>query len=128
MDEAQTFAPSSPATPCTESTLALAQQARKYGLGLVFATQAPRGLHNRIVGNATTQFYGFLNAPAQIQAVREIAAQKGGEVLDISRLKTGTFYVASERIALQKVASPMCLSHHPKSPLTAMEILDLAAH
>src|SRR5690606_2042944 len=47
MDEAQTFAPSGASTPCTKSTLALASQARKYGLGLVFATQAPKGLHNR---------------------------------------------------------------------------------
>jgi DNA helicase HerA-like ATPase len=35
--------------------VALASQARKYGLGL-FATQAPRGIHNRIAGNAATQF------------------------------------------------------------------------
>lgn len=38
MDEAQNFAPSSAATPSTASTLALASQARKYGLGLIFAT------------------------------------------------------------------------------------------
>ena len=63
MDEAQTFAPSGAMTACTQSTLALASQARKYGLGLVFATQAPKGLHNRIPGNAATQFFGLLNAP-----------------------------------------------------------------
>ena len=43
MDEAQTLAPSTGTTACTASTLALASQARKYGLGLVFATQAPQG-------------------------------------------------------------------------------------
>jgi DNA helicase HerA-like ATPase len=42
IDEAQTLAPSSGTTACTASTLALVAQARKYGLGLVFATQAPR--------------------------------------------------------------------------------------
>jgi DNA helicase HerA-like ATPase len=26
----------------------LVSQARKYGLGLIFATQAPKGLHNQI--------------------------------------------------------------------------------
>ena len=60
MDEAQTFAPASGKTPCTSSSIALASQARKYGLGLVFATQAPKGLHNQISGNATTQFFGLL--------------------------------------------------------------------
>ena len=126
MDEAQTFAPSSPATPCTQSTLALAQQARKYGLGLVFATQAPKALHNRIAGNATTQFYGLLNAPAQIHAVREIAAAKGSDVQDIARLQTGTFYITGEGLPLQKIATPLCLSHHPQSPLTETEVLNLA--
>ena len=69
MDEAQTFAPSAGRTATTGSTLALASQARKYGLGLIFATQAPKGLHNQIPGNATTQFFGLLNAPAQIAHV-----------------------------------------------------------
>jgi hypothetical protein len=127
MDEAQTFAPSSPATACSQSTRALAAQARKYGLGLVFATQAPKGLHNQIVGNATMQLYGFMNAPAQITAVKEIAAMKGGEVPDISRLKTGLFYIASDAIALQKISTPNCLSYHPKSPLTPMEVLAMAS-
>ena len=127
MDEAQTFAPSSPATACTQSTLALAAQARKYGLGLVFATQAPKGIHNRIVGNATTQLYGFMNASAQITAIRSIAAMKGGDVPDISRLKTGVFYIASDAIALQKITTPNCLSYHPRSPLTPTEVLNLAS-
>jgi hypothetical protein len=43
MDEAQTIAPAKGFTACTRSTLALSSQARKYGLGLVFATQAPKG-------------------------------------------------------------------------------------
>ncbi len=77
MDEAQNFAPSGATTVCTQSTLALASQARKYGLGLVFATQAPKGLHNRIPGNAATQFYGLLNSSVQIEAAREMARVKG---------------------------------------------------
>lgn len=127
MDEAQTFAPSSPTTACSQSTRALAAQARKYGIGLVFATQAPKGLHNQIVGNATTQLYGFMNAPVQIAAVKEIAALKGGDVPDISRLKPGLFYIGSDVIALQKIATPNCLSYHPKSPLTPVEVLALAS-
>ena len=126
MDEAQSLAPSGAMTACTQSTLALASQARKYGLGLVFATQAPKGLHNRIAGNATTQFFGLLNAPAQIDAAREMARAKGGDVPDISRLKTGQFYVAGEGLALTKVQAPNCLSYHPKSPLTTEEVIDRA--
>ena len=126
MDEAQTFAPSSGRTATTDSTLALASQARKYGLGLVFATQAPKGLHNQIPGNATTQFFGLLNAPAQIAAAQDMAAQKGGDARGIARLRPGQFFAASDAVAFQRVRSPMCLSHHPRSPMTREEILELA--
>ena len=126
MDEAQTFAPSAGRTATTGSTLALASQARKYGLGLIFATQAPKGLHNQIPGNATTQFFGLLNAPAQIAAAQEMAAQKGGDARGIARLRPGQFFAASDAVAFQRVRSPMCLSHHPRSPLTREEVLELA--
>jgi hypothetical protein len=126
MDEAQTFAPSGAMTACTQSTLALASQARKYGLGLVFATQAPKGLHNRIPGNAATQFFGFLNSPTQIVAAREMARAKGSAVLDISRLETGQFYLAGEGVGFVKVRAPLCLSHHPRSPLTLEEVIQRA--
>jgi hypothetical protein len=123
MDEAQTFAPSGARTACTQSTISLASQARKYGLGLVFATQAPRGLHNQITGNASTQFFGFLNSPTQIAAAKDLARTKNGQVDDISQLRRGQFYVAREGATFVKVHEPMCLSHHPPSPLTEEEVL-----
>jgi len=123
MDEAQTLAPSGAVTACTQSTLALASQARKYGLGLVFATQAPKGLHNRIPGNAATQFYGLLNSPIQVEAAREMAKAKGGDVPDISRLSSGEFYLAAEGTAPRKLRTPLCLSYHPRSPLTTEEVI-----
>ena len=123
MDEAQTFAPSGAMTACTASTLALASQARKYGLGLVFATQAPKGLNNRIPGNAATQLFGLLNSPAQIAAAREMARAKGSDVPDIARLGTGQFYAAVEGADFAKLQAPMCLSYHPRSPLVAEDVL-----
>lgn len=128
MDEAQTLAPSRGFTACTRSTLALSSQARKYGLGLVFATQAPKSLHNQIPGNATTQFYGLLNAPAQIESAKEMARAKGGLVPDISRLRAGNFYVATEGQAFHRIVAPWCLTYHPPSPLSPEEVLDLARH
>ncbi|WP_305789772.1 helicase HerA domain-containing protein [Symbioplanes lichenis] len=123
MDEAQTFAPSGAMTACTQSTLALTAQARKYGLGLIFATQAPKGLHNRIPGNAATQLHGLMNSPIQIEAAREMAKAKGGDVPDISRLATGEFYLAVEGAAPRKIRTPLSLTHHPRSPLTVEEVL-----
>jgi hypothetical protein len=124
MDEAQTLAPATGNTPCTASSIALASQARKYGLGLVFATQAPKGLHNQISGNATTQFFGLLNSPAQMDAANELATAKGGRLPDIGRLKSGEFYVAGEGFSFTRVNTPLCLSYHPKAPLTPEEVID----
>jgi len=126
MDEAQTFAPSGPSTACTASTLALASQARKYGLGLVFATQAPKNLHNGIPGNATTQMFGRLNAPAQIEAARLMARAAGGDAPDIGRLGVGEFYATSESLSFSKIRTSLCLSHHPAAPLTAEEVISRA--
>jgi len=126
MDEAQNFAPSGRTTVATRSTLALSSQARKYGLGLVYATQAPRGLNPNIPGNAATQFFGLLNAPVQIAVAKEMARVKGGLVPDISRLRAGNFYAALEGTAFHKITTPWCLSYHPNSPLTTEEVLDLA--
>ncbi|HEY2241790.1 MAG TPA: DUF87 domain-containing protein [Streptosporangiaceae bacterium] len=123
MDEAQTLAPSGRSTISTQSTLLLASQARKYGLGLLFATQSPRGLHNQVAGNATTQFFGLLNAPTQIDAARELAKAKGGDVSDISRLPAGQFYLATEGQAFRQIRTSMCLTYHPSSPLTEEEVI-----
>ena len=128
MDEAQNFVPSVGNTACAASTLALSSQARKYGLGLVFATQAPRGLHNHIPGNSATQFYGLLNSSTQIAVAREMARVKGGLVPDISKLQAGTFYAALEGLAFHKIRAPLCLSHHPASPPPDDEVLAMAQH
>ncbi|MGW3958844.1 helicase HerA domain-containing protein [Amycolatopsis sp. NPDC005003] len=123
MDEAQTLASSGSLTASTRSTIVLASQARKYGLGLLFATQAPKGLHNQVVGNAMTQFFGRLNSPAQIAAANELARAKGSPVADISRLERAQFYVAGEEFGFRRVATPLCLSHHPAGPLRLEEVL-----
>jgi hypothetical protein len=123
MDEAQDLVPSSGTTACSESTRQLAAQARKYGLGLLFATQSPKALHNSIPGNALTQFFGLLSAPVQIEAARQFARAKGGDVPAIGRLPAGEFYLATEGTGFQRIHTPMCLSHHPDGPLSEDEVL-----
>jgi hypothetical protein len=122
LDEAQDLVPSRGVTACTGSTLRLASQARKYGLGLLFATQSPTGLHNQIPGNSTTQFYGLLSHPTQIDRAQEFARAKGGEVPGIGSLKPGQFYLGAEGRKFEKIRTPMCLSRHT-GPLTYDEII-----
>ncbi|MQA95958.1 MAG: DUF87 domain-containing protein [Streptosporangiales bacterium] len=126
MDEAQTLVPAVGTTVCTQSTIQLSQQARKYGLALVFATQSPKGLHNQIANNAVSQFFGRLNSGTQIDVARDLARNKGGDVPDISRLSTGEFYLATEGRGFRKLHASLCLSHHPPSPLTTEEVLTRA--
>jgi hypothetical protein len=126
IDEAQTIAPSGSWTASTQSTILLASQARKYGLGLLLATQAPKGVHNQVVGNATTQFFGRLNSPAQIAAATEMARAKDSTVGDISRLERGQFYATGETFGFLRMRVPLCLSHHPPGPLRVEEVLDRA--
>lgn len=123
MDEAKTLAPSGPMTACTTSTITLASQARKYGLGLVFATQAPKDLHNQIPGNAVTQIFGHLKAPVQIEAAKAIASATGTPMQDLASLTTGTFYVGTEGVGFTKVRTPLCLSHHATSALTEQDVI-----
>jgi hypothetical protein len=127
MDEAQDIAPAAGQTASTRSTIMLAAQARKFGLGLVFATQAPKGLHNLVSGNATTMAIGRLGVPAQITAAQDMARARGSSVSDVGRLRTGQFYLASEHFAFRKVSTLLCLSHHPASPLTPEEVVERAS-
>jgi DNA helicase HerA-like ATPase len=77
IDEAQNFAPSGAGTACKASTLSLVAQSRKYGLGMIFATQTPKGIDNKIVSNCTTHMYGRMNAPATIDAIHDLMVAKG---------------------------------------------------
>lgn len=124
IDEAQNFLPSGKATLSLGSGLKLVAQARKYGLGMIVATQVPRGIHNKIVSNCTTQFFGRQNAPATIGAAQEMIGASGGRADDIGKLKAGEFYFATEGSGTPgKLRTPICLSFHPANPPTPEEVV-----
>ncbi|AWN46148.1 AAA family ATPase [Methylobacterium terrae] len=124
VDEAQTFLPSGRTPPSLGSGIKLVAQGRKYGLGMIVATQVPKGIHNQIVSNCTTQFFGRQSAPATIAAAQEIMAASGGAATDIGRLGAGEFYFATEGSGKPaKLRTPLCLSHHPANPPTPEEVV-----
>jgi len=130
IDEAKDFAPSRGGSVSKESLMRLVNQARKYHLAMVFATQHPKDIENKIVGNCSTQYYGKANSPAAIDALREQLRLCGGDGGDIPTLERGCFYVYNADTSMPapiKVQIPMCLSHHRNSPLEEQEILDRAA-
>ncbi|WP_267428616.1 ATP-binding protein, partial [Methylobacterium sp. GC_Met_2] len=124
VDEAQTFLPAQRAAPSLGSGIKLVAQGRKYGLGMIVATQVPRGIHNQVVSNCTTQFFGRQSAPATIAAAQEILAANGGGGTDIGKLGAGEFYFATEGSGRPaKLRTPLCLSYHPANPPTPEEVI-----
>ena len=91
---------------------------------MIVATQVPRGIHNQVVSNCTTQFFGKQNAPATIGAAQEIIAASGGRADDIGKLKAGEFYFATEGSGKPgKLRTPICLSYHPPNPPAPDEVI-----
>jgi hypothetical protein len=124
LDEAKDFVPSQGSTPCKESLIRLAAQGRKYGLGVVFATQAPKSIDHNVIANASTQFYGKASSPAAIDTVEEQLRVRGGTKFDVASLPSGRFYLAGKgMVAPIKIAVPLCLSHHPASPPDEADVL-----
>ena len=126
IDEAQNFLPSGKATLSLGSGIKLFAQARKYGLGMIVATQAPRGIYNQIVSNCTTQFFGRQSAPATIGAAQEMIRASSGTADDIGRLQRGEFYFTTEGLRPLKLRTPICLSFHPPNPPTPEEVVTRA--
>jgi hypothetical protein len=127
VDEAKDFVPSQRFSECKESMLRLGAQARKYGLGLVFATQHPKDIEHKLIGNSSTHFYGLNNSPASLATLQEQMRLKGGSGDDIARLKVGQFYFHSAGAAQTspvKLKVPDCLSN--KRLLNEHEILTKA--
>ncbi len=123
MDEAQTFAPSGAMTACTRARWRWRRRPASTASAWSSPPRPPEGLHNHIPGNAATQFFGLLNVRSQIEAAREMAEAKGGDVPDIGLLRAGQFYAAREGHPFERIDAPMCLSYHPRSPLTPDEVI-----
>jgi Helicase HerA, central domain len=127
LDEAQNFAPSTASTPSKASAKALAAQARKFGLGMIFATQAPKGIDTNIVSNCTTHFYGRMSSPELIDSTKEMMAARGKPAQDLGALTTGIFYYSTLGMSQPvKLKTPLCLTYHPQNPATVDEILNLS--
>jgi hypothetical protein len=129
VDEARNFMPSGKPAASKDSAISLAAQARKYGLGLIVATQTPKDIDNRIISNSTSHFYGKMNSPAAIETVRELMANKGSAASDIAALPSGTFYFSTEGSSLPvKIKTAMCLSYHPANPPGEEDVIKRALH
>ena len=124
IDEAQDFIPSGAGALSKTSGVQLVAQARKYGLGMIAVTQAPKGIDNKVVSNCTTQFLGKQNSPTDQQSVKGMIAATGGIADDVGKLAAGEFYFKTEKSGKPfKLKTPICLSYHPPNPPTPEEVV-----
>lgn len=124
IDEAQLFIPSGAGALSKTSGVQLVAQARKYGLGMIVVTQAPKGIDNKVVSNCTTQFLGKQNSPTDQQSVKSMITATGGSADDIGKLGAGEFYFKTEKSGKPfKLKTPICLSFHPPNPPTPEEVV-----
>lgn len=91
----------------------------------MLASQAPRGIHNQVLGNTANQFIGRLTATAQINTAQQMAEARNASLDNLSGLAAGTFYAAGEGTTFTKIQAPVCLSHHA-GPLREDEVLERA--
>jgi len=115
LDEAARFLPRNNAES-KAGLMLLAQQARKYGLGLVLATQNPMDLDYNATANFATQLFGTANANQVVKFIKEAMEQRGLRGMDPGKLKTGEFFCATPSIS-QPIClrGAMCLSAHPNN-------------
>ena len=128
IDEARDFVPSQKASACLGSLQRLAAQARKYSLGMLLATQNPKDIDNKIVGQCSTQWYGKMNAPVAIRAAEDMLTERGLRGAEIGSLKQGRFIVSNADTLAKPVQlmTSLCLSQHT-SPWGEQQILAKAA-
>jgi hypothetical protein len=91
---------------------------------MIFATQTPKGIDNKVVSNCTTNMYGRMNAPATIDAIHDLMAAKGGAADDIGKLPQGEFYFSTDGSPRPfKVRTSLCLSWDPPNPATLEQVI-----
>jgi hypothetical protein len=90
IDEAPLFIPSAAGALSTISGAELVARARKYGLGMIAVTQAPKGIDNKVISNCTTQLLSKLATDQQ--SVESTIAPTGRPADDIGKLTAGEFY------------------------------------
>jgi hypothetical protein len=115
LDEAARFLPRNNAES-KAGLMLLAQQARKYGLGLVMATQNPKELDYNATANFATQIFGTAAVPQVVKYIQEAMEQRGLSGMNPGILKTGEFFCATPSLPLPiRLRAAMCLSAHPQS-------------
>lgn len=94
-DEAHIFAPRDSETPTTKLFVELAQEARKYGVFLAFATQRPGLLHPTIMAQISSKFIFRTTISNDIRVVKTETNLTNEECERLPFLNAGNAFVSS---------------------------------
>ncbi|MDR0354148.1 MAG: ATP-binding protein [Deltaproteobacteria bacterium] len=128
-DEAKVVAPNTQEkAPASKKVIRkMAEQLRKYGYGLVLASQALKSLDSAILANCHTVVIGRMNAIADIDECK-----RHYNIADAKSLGAGEFYIRatgeseSSESPFRRIKTALCLSHHPSPSPSESDILRLA--
>jgi hypothetical protein len=127
LDEAHLYAAGRETSAAKRGAFALARQASRFGLGLVFASQAPHAFDPGVVANCLTRVYGGLGSPSDAATVAALMTETGGAAEDLALLRPGEFYFASEAHPRPiKLRASLSLSRRTLSPPNLQEIAAIA--
>jgi GTPase SAR1 family protein len=126
IDEAHNYAPSLKSTPTKTAVAKFANEARKYGYGLILASQALKSLENSIITNFSNVFVGKLGTDADIKSAKNMLNFEG-----VGHLQPTNFYCKSTGLKPPHgkggvIISPMSLSRHPSNQPNSVTITEMA--
>ncbi len=111
---------------CAERFVELANSARNKNFGLLISLQDPSTATPPILKACEAHIFGRAHSPEAIGVVKKHFRKSGGDEAELNRLLRGEFFVRHPKLARGKplkIYSPICLSRHPKEPLSGEEIL-----
>jgi DNA helicase HerA-like ATPase len=129
IDEAREFVPSRITVESKSIIIKLASMARKYGYGLILASQSVTSLDTQAINNFATKFVGRHSSGAAVDAAEKFLDT--GEDLRLSHLDKGQFYAISRSLhgpgsRAAKIRASMCLSCHPDNQPPPRDVIRIA--
>ncbi|MDY7105859.1 MAG: ATPase [Actinomycetota bacterium] len=128
IDEVKDLLGANDSSAVKRSLLGLFDQARLHGLGVLVATQEPRGLDERVTAATRMHLIGRFSSPGGIAAARDLLRPHGARGRDVPRLDTRQFFAFSDAVQpVAKIAAPPSLSHDAPSPLSVEQLEERAS-
>ncbi|MDR1297898.1 MAG: DUF87 domain-containing protein [Deltaproteobacteria bacterium] len=127
LDEAKDFIPSTSSTASKSAVQRLSNQSRKFGYGLVLASQGLNSIDTNSVANCRNIFIGRLKSKSNVEACRKIYGIQG-----VQALGQGEFYANfcspdhNSPVGYGQIDTFLCLSWHPRPAPTVNDIAELA--